>query len=360
MLTLSAETLLPILLWVLGTLAVQFLLVTGLGAALQLHKNQRNRLRIRCFTRWEAGLIQYLYHGGGPKPFQGLSTKDRHHFIAFLLKSLGTMGGKEGDRIRELYRDLGLWAQLKERLQARRPSVRAMAALEVGSFNMDAHYPRLVTLLADSTPRVAHAAARSLAASQRLNYAGPVLMWALRESSFQKERVLWVLQGFGEEFLPWLETRLRAYPTPPAQENMIFALLAASLRDVRNTGRLQIMLKGDDPEVQAAALKALGALGNPESLSSVLPFGHHPSWVLRAQAAKAVGNLTGPAGLPFLLDLLCDAVFEVRRNAAQALLQHGSGGREALRWVSLDACADPFARDLALERLQWLPERRPS
>jgi HEAT repeat protein len=120
------------------------------------------------------------------------------------------------------------------------------------------------------------------------------------------------------------------------------------------------MLRAEDVETQAAAIKALGALGAPEGLGAVLPFSEDPSWVLRAQAAKAIGILAGPGGIPRLLDLMGDPAFPVRRNAAYALARLGPAGEAALDWVAQDPTADPFARDLATERLQWLgPGGRP-
>jgi HEAT repeat protein len=109
------------------------------------------------------------------------------------------------------------------------------------------------------------------------------------------------------------------------------------------------------PEARIAAIKALGSVGDPSAYPAVLPYARHEDWVFRAQAAKALGILGGAASIPELLDLLRDPTFEVRRNAAEALARMGPAGREALAWVAQDRSADPFARDLALERLQWTP-----
>ena len=145
-----------------------------------------------------------------------------------------------------------------------------------------------------------------------------------------------------------------AEPEPDLREWMIYALLAASTRRVEEPSRLIAMLDVADTDVEAAAIKALGSLGIPETLPFVMPATHHPSWIIRAQAAKAVGILAGPGGVPRLLDLICDPVFEVRRNAALALSHLGAAGVEALRFLADDPGADPFARDLAVERLQWV------
>ena len=49
---------------------------------------------------------------------------------------------------------------------------------------------------------------------------------------------------------------------------------------------------------------------------------------------------------------MTDRVFEVRRNAAHALADVGPAGIQALQGLLDYPEADPFARDLARERLQ--------
>jgi HEAT repeat protein len=287
-----------------------------------------------------------------------MDSRERRLFIPFLLKVLTTLAGSEGSLVRELYHRLSLATGLERRLCAPRPKLRALAALEVGSFQVDPYFPQLLTLLRDPAPHVAHTAAKGLAATQRLEFAGPVLDWVLKQETIQQERLLWILESFGSSFLPWLETRLEGQSPGDYREWMLYALLAASTRQVQEPDPLIAMLAVPDIELQAASLKALGALGMPQALSAVMAFADHPAWVLRAQAAKAIGVLAGPGAVPRLLELICDPVFDVRRNAAQALWKLGSAGVEALRWIALDASADPFARDLALERLQWEGARR--
>lgn len=356
---LSPETLFTLLLWILAVLGTQFLLVIAAGWWLQVDRNRLNRLRIDSYQRWEDQIVDLLFGAGDMAPFEGLSSEEKRLFIPFLVRVLGTMEGTEGGRVRALYEKLELAQSLGRRLRSRRPNVRALAALEVGTFQREAHYPRLVSLLRDPVPHVAHGAARGLAGSGRLDYAGPVLDWVLGQEVFQQERLLWILEGFGLEILPWFEARLAALPRDP-RECLVYAHLATSIRHVQDPSILQAMLAIEDVDVQAVALKALGALGLPDALPSVLPFAGSESWVLRGQAAKAIGTLAGPSGIPRLLDLLCDPAFEVRRNAAYALAHMGPAGAEALEWVAGDPGADAFARDLAKERLQWLVSVVPS
>ena len=350
-----------LLLWALGGLVAQLFLMLLVGAWLQVRHEHWNRLRIACHQKWENDIVFYLYGGGREAmPFGVLAPEERLLFIPFLLRVLRTLAGSEGAAVRELYRRMGLSEGLTRRLQSRQPKRRALAALEVGSFQVEAHFGRLQELLRDPVPHVGHAAARGLGDTQRPEFFEPVMQWVLEQEVFQQERLLWILESFGAEFMRWLEARMDALPEPDLREWLIYALLAASTRRVEEPSRLIAMLAVEDTDLKAAAIKALGALGSPEALPHVLPATFNDSWVIRAQAAKAVGVLAGPSGVPRLLDLICDPVFEVRRNAALALSHLGPSGVEALRFLAEDPGADGFARDLALERLQWLePEGAP-
>jgi hypothetical protein len=346
---------LEIALVLVGVLAVQFMAVVVLGAWIQSARTRLNRMRIECHRRWEEALIAFLYQEGPLEPFRPRGADQRRMLVAFLHRALRTLGGTEGDRIRSIYVRLGLGRRIRERLHSSRAPLRALAAVEVGTFNLEAHFGQLPALLSDPVPHVAHAAARSLAQTGRLEFAEPVLRWVLGAEMFQLDRLLWILEGFGLEILPWMEARLAAEEAPPPQECTIYALLAASLRNVRDPARLLSILAMGGPEARIAAIKALGSVGDPSAYPAVLPYARHEDWVFRAQAAKALGILGGAASIPELLDLLRDPTFEVRRNAAEALARMGPAGREALAWVAQDRSADPFARDLALERLQWTP-----
>lgn len=355
MVWLTPDALLTALMWILGVLFSLFLLMLGGGGWLQLRHQRWNRNRIACHQKWEGDIVHYLYGSDHDiRCFGVLTLEERHFFIPFLLRVLGTLAGSEGQAVRELYHRMGLSSAIEQRLRSRRPKLRAMAALEVGSFQVESLYDQLQELLADPVPHVAHAAARGLGNSQRLAYAEPVLRWVLHQEVFQQERLIWILESFGAGFMRWLEARLDASQEPDLSERKIYALLAASTRRVEEPSRLIAMLDCNDLEVESAAIKALGALGSPEALPFVLPRVSHTSWVIRAQAAKAIGILAGPKAIPSLLELICDPRFEVRRNAALALSHLGAAGVQVLRHMVEDPAADPFARDLARERLQWV------
>ena len=112
---------------------------------------------------------------------------------------------------------------------------------------------------------------------------------------------------------------------------------------------LPIIRKGihsQDVEVRIASFKA--AVTSKLSLSEEeVRIGlTDPIWVVRAQAVKIVGALKMLNLIPLLCQCLADNQWWVRQNSAQALLQLGSSGAEALSYVAQFG-EDRFARDIS-------------
>lgn len=328
-----------------------------LGGWLQWRRDRLHRLRIACHQRWEAQLAAYLFgEEKDPSPFAGLKGIERTYFRAFLFRTREALAGAEAQSLEQLVRDLGLDQDLDLRLRSRSARERAQACLEVEVLHLHEHLPAVASLLNDDVPHVAYNAARALGRSRQLRYAEAVLQWVLEQEDFQQERLLRLLEAFGPALVPWLEAYLRNLGGE-GQSWRLYALLVASLRVHEAMPTCLDLLEHPDDEVKAAAMKALIALGDPEGFAATLAFAFHPNWVLRSQSARAIGILGGPESIPQLLQLLTDPVFEVRRNAAASLHQLGAPGLRALEALARDMGADRFARDLALERLEWAEHR---
>jgi hypothetical protein len=327
------------------------------GAILQARRDRQNRHRIACYQAWEATIGTYLFTAEADrKPFGRIPRPDRWLFRNFLARYQATLAGQEAVLLRELYLDLGIHSSLPRRLRNRHPRVRAEAAFEIGLFRLSGYHALLPPLLHDPAPYVAHVAAQALARSRNLAFAPMVMGWVLHQDTYQRERLLRVLEGFGSDLLPWLASHLDSAREDPASW-IIYALLAGSQRHHGSRETLVRLLAAPDLDLQVSALKALAALADPAVFPEVQPMANHEAWEVRTQAARALGLLGGPAAIPDLLRLASDRVFEVRRNAAQGLADLGHAGAAALEWLAGDPGADPFARDIARERLEWTDER---
>jgi hypothetical protein len=342
-----------------GTVILASLVTTLviIGAGIQFQRDRQNRHRIALYQVWEGDLAAYLFsEPDSTRPFPEVARRDQPLFQKFLSRYHATLAGQEAETLRGLYLRMGVHHSLPKRLQHRLAKVRAQSAQEVGIFRLTECLDDVVPLLNDPVPYVTHMAAQALTWSQDLRYADPVVQWVLREERYQRERLLRVLEGFGPELLPWLETHL---PSPEASPEswILFALLAASHRHRDSMPRLLDLLLVPNIDIQASALKALGALADPLTHDAVEALAWHEAWPIRAQASKALGLISGPDAIPLLMEMTSDPVYEVRRNAAQGMADLGHAGTSALTWLAEDPTADPFARDIARERLEWADER---
>lgn len=339
---------------VLGIGLGVLILATGI---LQVQADRRNRRRIARAQAWEMALPGVLFEDGPvPQAFLGLGREGRAHLRRFLQKVRGVVGGREAEGLRRIYQAAGLERALERRLESRSARTRAEAALEVCAFGPESLRPRVVVLLDDPVPFVGHAAARALSRTGNLAWAEPLRRWIARQDDFAQERAVALLEDLGPGLLDELAERLAPPPAEPSGWRL-FALLAVTHKPQAHHDRLLALLEHPDREVRIAALKAVAATGHPDALARLLPFATSGDPLLRLHAAKALGALGGTGAGPALADLLADPVFDVRRAASQGLLDSGGAGLNVLAWVSEDPAADPFARDMATERLAWARER---
>ena len=164
--------------------------------------------------------------------FGHIARRDRWLFRDFLARYQSTLAGQESEVLRQLYLSLDIHTSLPERLRSKNPRARAKAAQEIGAFYLDApsqHDPPpvlqrpwrwkpgqrlegtldlVLPLLEDPVPWVAYTAAVAISRSRDLQYAAPVLAWVMREDSYQRERLLRVLEGFGPDLLSWMKENL--------------------------------------------------------------------------------------------------------------------------------------------------------
>lgn len=105
--------------------------------------------------------------------------------------------------------------------------------------------------------------------------------------------------------------------------------------------RIILSISTDD-DVVAQCLKFLR---KPNDLLFVRPHLTHPNWVVRLQAARALGRLGSKEDLPQLAALLSDPVWWVRYRTAQAILELMHG--DSMMMSALRAqLSDRYARDM--------------
>jgi len=103
-----------------------------------------------------------------------------------------------------------------------------------------------------------------------------------------------------------------------------------------------ILETATDSEVIAQCIKFLNA---PEDLPKIRAYAEYPDWVVRLQAALALGRIGSTEDLPLLLKLLCDPFWNVRHRSADAIIRLVQMDEKRLSAL-LTTVTDPFARDM--------------
>ena len=96
-----------------------------------------------------------------------------------------------------------------------------------------------------------------------------------------------------------------------------FSIIAAlgELGDPRGLGLLQTALTSETSLVQTAAIGAIGELGDPQGVASIIPFITNPDWQIRYQLARALRNLGGELANENLAILANDDIPQVAEEA---------------------------------------------
>ena len=96
-----------------------------------------------------------------------------------------------------------------------------------------------------------------------------------------------------------------------------FSIVAAlgELGDPRGLGLLQTALTSETSLVQTAAIGAIGELGDPQGVASIIPFITNPDWQIRYQLARALRNLGGELANENLAILANDDIPQVAEEA---------------------------------------------
>jgi HEAT repeat protein len=134
-----------------------------------------------------------------------------------------------------------------------------------------------------------------------------------------------ILMSFGVDAEPILRERLREASTAP--ERRLAAVTLGEIHAYSAVGDLEQALADADPELRAAAARALGKIGEHSATSTLIeeldraapPF-------VGVAAATALGQLDHPLATPALVRALSAADWELRNAAARSLVAFGDRG----------------------------------
>lgn len=333
----------------------------------------------RSEVKWDRYFFPYLEGELQLLTFPRIHKKEMLNWERYLYDYLKNIRGEERERIVKLARHTGLIRRFIHFLKKGNRWEKARAAKFLGSAGETAAARYLRQNLHSKDRVVFLAAARALAALGAEEYFHEIINVLLTRSNFTYEAISEVLVEFGEESCPLIAETLQknvlvtAYRIKPFSDGDGMDKSAAA--KIYNDGLLDLRLTRESPrdlddpnvlclyidilasfnylpaepvlrgllklsdieEVLIHCLKALEHIGAPETAADVAPLLSHPNWVIRSQAAKAVGTVNAEAYLEMLQELMSDKSWWVRFRAGEALLKSGEKGIALLK--SLAGCS---------------------
>lgn len=246
--------------------------------------------------------------------------------------------GAARQRLATLGRQLKLDERARVLLQRGPLRSRLLAVVALGHLPHPVDQRSLRALLDDGNALLSVLAARSLVQTSPDVSASAVIAAHLQRNDWPVRKVAAMLAELPPAHLS--AALLDAlHTTPSALMPRLLGLLELA-HIPESLPLLARLLDSRQPvEILAAALRASH---DPGTLPSVRPLAGHPSWVVRAQAATALGRLGGEREKRSLLRLLGDRQWWVRYRAAQALARLPGNSRQRLQ-AYCEELADPFA-----------------
>jgi HEAT repeat protein len=270
---------------------------------------------------------------------------------------LGLIGkGTHSEEAKQLLSRLGYIAHYENYLAGRNAHVRAVCIDKLGKVKSRASVPKLTGLLDAEDPDIVSVTVRALskiggpeslrAIAQRL----PALLGGLVVAS---KTVQTALLAFGADAIPALVEQDAMQDTPQVVSNKleILSRLPAKAASLALASR---HLSSDDAEVRSKALKVLGRAENIVMAAGLLrlisPLLQDPVWFVRLQAVRTARVLQCTEAAGPLGKLIFDQNWQVRNEAARALIMLGECSLDTILGVLNGE--DRYAKDSVCEELE--------
>lgn len=336
----------------MGLMILALIVATVGTKALRAAGNRRYKSRRR---RIEPLLESYLLEEESPGLWS-LGMRDQDRYLApLMVERMNVLRGSDRERIAALARELGLVGKYARTLDSRSRWRRARAAELLGYFGGPDETPAIAVLLGDEDETVRAVAARALARTGSPEAVEALTRTLDNPSELTRLRVAENLDRVGQAAVPPLLSLLEEAVNPESHRRQHGPVFASQvLGGLRAREALPALRRaareGDNQNVRAQAVRALGRIGDLEDLSLVVEAAGDEAWPVRVQAANALGILGEPSTAPVLEELVADREWWVRSAAASALANMGRSGEDAL--IGLLGSSDPYARDRAAATLE--------
>ena len=208
--------------------------------------------------------------------------------------------------------------------------IRAEAAKNAGLMMAENALPFLEACLDDERDDVRIEAAQAMLDIAGVAILGPVLMRLHGMTPWMQVRLSKTILGFGEQAVSQLEVGLKS-PVPVIQA--FCAEMLGILGDVKAVPTLMEFIDYSVTEVKHKSFIALGRIGDRSSIPVIQRFLRSGEEQLRADAAKAAGNISTPSLASELFGMLVKDTVPVKFAAAEALAKSGELGIKSLSYA---------------------------
>jgi HEAT repeat protein len=288
------------------------------------------------------------------EPLARLSRSDRKLIRSILLGLALDLRGDTGEAISQLYVQLGFARKDFARLNSRWATTRANAAADLGLIHIPDATPMLLSALEDPDVRVRQAAVWAIGQTGTPETLRRVVGLLGDRHPVVAHRAQEVLAERGREVA---EAIVGYAETTASRASRLAAIeLIGWLRLTSGANLLLGFTSHLDPEIRIKSVKAAAAIGDPNFLDAFHLRLEDATWQVRCQAAKGLSLFGSSDSVPRLRKALRDRHWWVRLYAATALAEVGPAGEEALSAALQDQ--DTAVREMArylLERGDMVP-----
>jgi HEAT repeat protein len=338
---LSADYSTPELLLIYVILSLLGLNLVLLAATIfiRLYDNRANRILKRKQDIWEEAVLEFIssdvdYNTLTAPELYSIRLKEFQSFGQFIEDYLVNLKGEEYDKIIRLLRNIGYDILLLKALDKTDKWGKAYAAHFLGLMDCQRAESKLLELLNSRSPILYLSSFEALSRIASSANESGIVRSLIAKKTVERTKIIELLLGFGNSINPVLIGLLSDGSLTPAEKRLIVDLLSARSIMESSQAILELAESTDDMELKIACIKAFGTFEDPEGLPFLTASLNSKNWVLRSQAAKAIGRIGHEEALPLLKDkLLHDPKYWVRLYSAISMKNMSSAGRDELNKI---------------------------
>ncbi len=272
----------------------------------------------RLEDSWETLLLDILARDVAPEVLiKKVQPDEQLYFVDFIFRYAIQVAGSDRQLLARLAKPFT--GVLKERLKTGDPEQKTRAILTLDRLQVANIGHLAVTLLDDPSPLVSIAAARVLCRPEYRAYAAEVVQHLHRYQSWSNNLLSSMLAAAGSYMLPHLRNTLQDEKQPIKVRVVIADALNTKNDFAAADVAAEVLQKAQNMELVAACLRLLSNMGLPKHRDVVRQYINAENFILKAYAVDALGTVGSPSDISTLLAAVYHPSNWVSFRAVQAL-----------------------------------------